>query len=140
LYNDAWNKRVGQTGLRTAEIYKAAYDMGMDTAVIPTIVEQDSWVYNTTRFGEPAVGRSMVCCVFVCSMWKEAGIFGDMEVNCAELTNWDDYSLDIFENEYTQIMGRFTLNLNDFHTKTPYAHMGETCASLAPEYEKDAKC
>lgn len=140
LYNDAWNKRVGQTDLRTAEIYKAAFDMGIDSAVIPTIVEQDSWVYNTTRYGEPAVGRSMVCCVFVCSMWKNAGLFDGLDVNCAELTNWDDYALDIFEDSYSQIVGRYTLELNDFHTKSPYSHMAESCASEAPLYEKDPKC
>jgi hypothetical protein len=65
---------------------------------MPTIVEQDSWVYNTTRYGEPAEGAAMVCCVFVCSMWKHAGIFGDMDFNCAEMTNIDDYSLDIFDD------------------------------------------
>ncbi|CAM9245514.1 unnamed protein product [Ectocarpus fasciculatus] len=140
LYNDAWNKRVGATGLATAEIYKAAYDLGMESNVIPTIVEEDSWVYNTTRYGEPAVGPSMVCCVFVCTMWKNAGVFGDMDFNCGEMTNWDDYALDIFEDSYSQILGRYTLSLNNFHSKSPYPHMAETCASLAPEYAKDAKC
>lgn len=140
LYNDAWNKRVGTVGLPTAEIYKAGNEKGISTPEIPAIVEQDSWVYNTTRYGEPAVGRSMVCCVLVCSMWKAAGVFGDLDFNCQEVTNWDDYSLDIFENEYQQILGRYTLELNDFHTKAPYPHMAETCASLAPDYEKDPKC
>lgn len=68
MYNDAWNKRIGQTSLRTAEIYKAAAEMGIESSVIPTIPEQDSWMYNTTRFGEPAEGPAMVCCVFVCNM------------------------------------------------------------------------
>jgi hypothetical protein len=140
LYNDAWNKRVGKTGLHTAEIYKEAFDQGISSIQIPSIPEQDSWVYNTTRNGEPDIGRSMVCCVLVCSMWKAAGIFGNTDFNCQEMTNWDDYALDIFEGEYHQIMGRYTLQLNNFHSKTYYDHMAETCASEAPLYEKDAKC
>lgn len=63
-----------------------------------------------------------------------------MDFNCGEMTNWDDYALDIFEDSYSQILGRYTLSLNNFHSKSPYPHMAETCASLAPEYAKDAKC
>lgn len=29
----------------------------------------------------------MVCCVFVCHMWKAGGIFGDNGENCGEFTN-----------------------------------------------------
>ena len=43
--------------------------------------------YNTTRYGKPAVGESMVCCVFVCHMWKAGGIFGENGENCGEFTN-----------------------------------------------------
>lgn len=65
----------------------------MSTTDLITIVEQDDWVYNTTRYGEPTVGKNMVCCVYVCNSWKAAGIFGDNEVNCGEFTNWDDVSV-----------------------------------------------
>ena len=63
-----------------------------------------------------------------------------MDFNCAEMTNWDDYTLDIFEDSYQQILGRYTLSLNDYHTKSAYPHMAESCASLAPDYEKDPHC
>jgi len=140
MWNPAWNKRIGTDGLGTAEIYEAANSKGIDSIAIPTIVEQDDWTYATTRYGEPAEGKAMVCCVFVCNMWKAAGVFGDMELNCAEMTNWDDYVLDIFEDSYKQILGRYTLNLNNYHSKHPYPHMAETCASLAPDYEKSEYC
>lgn len=54
-------------------------------------MEQDGWMYNTTRYGKPAMGPSMVCCVFVCNMWKAGGVFSniDNDFQCAELTNWD---------------------------------------------------
>ena len=109
----------------------------------------------------------MVCCVYVCSSWKAAGLFGDDEVNCSEMTNLDggwirfilyssimyymndyvtcyilymsDFTLNIFE-EQQQIIGRWTLKLNKFNLKKPYEHMAETCPSLAPDYEQAADC
>jgi hypothetical protein len=141
LWNPAWNKRIGTTNLKTSDIYYTAQtQLNMDSRTIPTIVEQDSWVYDTTRNGEPAVGKSMVCCVFVCNMWKAAGMFGDLDFNCAEMTNSDDYQLKIFEEEYKQIMGKWTLELNNYNTREPFTHMAETCASLAPDYVKSDTC
>ena len=56
------------------------------------------------------------------------------------MTNVDDYGLGIFEDSYTQIIGRWTLALNRYNIKKPYAHMAETCASLAPDYEQQVDC
>jgi len=141
MWNAAWNKRIGTEGLGTADIYyTATQERGLDTRSIPMLVEQDAWVYNTTRYEQPAQGKSMVCCVFVCNVWKAAGVFGDMEFNCAEMTNFDDYSLALFEEKYEQIMGRYTLELNGYNAKTPYAHMKESCASLAPDYAQNEHC
>lgn len=49
-------------------------------------LELDSWMYNTTRYGAPVQGPSMVCCVFVCRMWLAGGLFNsiDNELQCAE--------------------------------------------------------
>lgn len=139
--NQAFNLRLGTSGLRLPEILEEAANQGIESAAIPAIVEQDSWLYNTTRNGEPAVGRSMVCCVYVCSTWKAAGLFGDDEVNCGEMTNVDDYTLAIFDADRTkQIIGQWTLEFNRFNMKEPYAHMGETCSSLAPDYEQKVDC
>ncbi len=68
---------------------------GMKTEELITIPELDVWDYNTTRYGEPAVGKAMVCCVFVCNSWKAAGIFGDIanEINCAEQVSFTGYSI-----------------------------------------------
>ena len=143
------------------EILPEAGNRGIQSREIPAMVELDSYMYQTTRNGEPAVGRSMVCCVYVCNNWKAAGLFGDKEINCAEQTNSDgiyitmdiylyiycihtsyiyiDYGMALFENQ-TQIIGRWTLKLNHFNVKKPYAHMGETCSSLAPDYEQAVDC
>jgi len=100
----------------------------------------------------------MVCCVFVCSMWKAGGVFAasiDNEFACSEMTNWDDYALTIFEgtpnrpqecvtadpnNVLCQLEGKYVLNLNDYSTKAPYIHMAEKCPSLAPNYTKPDNC
>ena len=46
----------------------------------------------------------MVCCVFVCRLWKAAGIFGDVtdEINCGEFQNTDDYGMGIFDKDFTR--------------------------------------
>lgn len=87
LFKQAWNFRLNTTGLEPPELYQRMAKLGMKTDVLPTIPELDVWKYNTTRYGEPAVGESMVCCVFVCHMWKAGGIFGDNGENCGEFTN-----------------------------------------------------
>eukprot|EP00755_Sulcionema_specki_P020670 Sspe_Gene.12679::Locus_4333_Transcript_1_1_Confidence_1.000_Length_2083::g.12679::m.12679 len=100
----------------------------------------------------------MVCCVFVCNMWKAGGLFGDLasEINCGEQTNLDDYSLNIFNktlmgdgrpevckkadpsNPLCQLVGPYTLNLNHYNEEPIYAHMAENCPSwnqgVGPDY------
>jgi hypothetical protein len=82
---------MGTSGLTAAQLFYLAGQRGIQPDTIVTEVEQDSWVYNTTRNGKPYTGPSMVCCVFVCNMWKAGGLFEEIknEVNCAELTNSD---------------------------------------------------
>jgi hypothetical protein len=46
----------------------------------------------------------------------------------------------IHADEYRQILGAYTLKLNAFKTKDPYAHMAEHCPSLPPDYAKPANC
>lgn len=77
------------------------------------------------------------------------------QVNCGELTNWDDYALTILDphpdrpqacinadpkNPLCQIVGEYTLELNQLSTKQPFAHMAEHCPSKCPNYTKPANC
>jgi hypothetical protein len=141
MWNPSWNKRIGTTDLSTSQLYQAAMENNaMPSRVLPTVVEQDSWVYNTTRYDVPYEAPSLVCCVFVCNVWKSAGVFQGMDVNCAEQTNIDDYSLQIFEPAYEQILGKWTLNLAHYNSKVPFSHMGETCPSQGPDYIQDPSC
>ena len=128
MWRQAWLFCVGEpeNRLSTLHIHHKATDRGMSLKTLATIEEQDEWVYNTTRYGKPVKGCSLVCCVFLCTIWKATGIFevGD-SVNCAEFVNGDAYSLNIFDdpenragackkadpaNSVCQLMGKKTLS------------------------------
>jgi len=157
LFLQAFNIRLGTSGLDWAEIMMTAAQKGLAMDSLSTVVEEDSWVYQTTRYNQSTVGPSMVCCVFVCNMWKAAGLFGDLtdEINCAEQTNFDIYSMNIFDSNYVrppqcvkadpnnqlcQLEGLYTLNLNGYNTRPLYAHEDETCPSLPPAYQRPSNC
>jgi len=147
LWNYGFSKRVGAgsdryDGRRTSELFKLSVEQGVATRDLIAVVEQDTWLYNTTRYDEPATGRVMVCCVFVCSTWKAAGLFGTLadSINCGEMTNWDDYALDIHADTYEQIVGSYSLDFNNFKVREPFAHMAEKCPSLAPDYVRTPGC
>ena len=44
----------------------------------------------------------MVCDVFVCELWKAAGLFGELAdtIQCTEFTNFDAYTLNWFDADY----------------------------------------
>ena len=151
LYNEAWNLRLNTTGLTAPELYMHAETvLNMSSSIIPTIIERDEWNYHTTRYGKPAVGKSMVCCVFVCNMWKAGGLFGDTDFNCGELSNLDIYDLDIFDktkmgegrpeackqkdpnNQNCQLVGPYTLNFNHYNSAPIYNNMASKCPTWSP--------
>jgi len=160
IFLQAYNIRLGTSGLDLAECLQEVDRQGIPRAKVPTIVEEDSFIYNTSRDSVPIQGMSMVCCVFVCEMWKHGGVFDEIsqQINCAEFTNWDDYSLDIFKtpsttdrppqcvsadpnNSLCQLMGNYVLTLNNYDSKDEYPHMAEACPSQAQNnYTKPANC
>ena len=143
LWTEAMNKRLGTDGLRTAEAWRAADEQvvaGVGAKALFSVPEQDGWTYRTTRGGEPTTGRSMVCCVAVCSVWRAAGVLDGLDFNCGEQVNSDDHQLRIFEGEYRQVMGDYVLSLNGFNEEEPYDHMHESCESLPPDYERHEGC
>lgn len=149
FWNQALNHRLNTEGLNTAQIWQEAANQGMDSREVPTIVEQDEWLYKTTKYVHGNEGemvevedRAMVCCVWVASLWKAAGVFDniDQQMNAGEQTNVDDYMLTIFEDSYTQILGAYTLDLNAFQTREPFPHMGEQCGGMPPDYKEHANC
>ena len=108
----------------------------------------------------------MVCSVFVCSLWKAAGLFGKLEnsIQCTEFHNWDVYSLKFFGRDDTgcgdqqskdimglwgdgvliegrcHIMGDHFLDLSGANTKIPYQNMAQKCPSKPPRYFRPKMC
>jgi len=156
LFLQALNKRLGTQGLDEADLLQEADKQGIPHEVLPTIVEEDSWIYNTTRYGTVTEGMSMICCTFVCEIWKHGGVFAGIEdsINCAEFTDWDDYVLEVFDtaprpqvcveadpdNQVCQLMGKYTLEFDHFNSKSEFQHMAEGCSGQAPDYERNAWC
>jgi len=152
FYNQAFNKRLGPNMniQGTAEIYQyAQVNEGITFDVLYTIPEEDGWVYSD--------GLSMVCDVFVCEMWKAAGLFGELasQINCTEQTPFDVYSMAMFnptwvppENcqkadpglPYCQLNGKYRLLLDKLGSRSPYPLMDQTCPSLPPSYIRPDNC
>merc|ERR1711871_1228530 len=141
--------------LDVASVYKKAIDDKVVTALedLWGVPESDAWQYSQVyNNGTLTMGDAMVCDVFVCRMWKAGGLFDGVEggrdaVNCGELQNWDVYALDVLAAPdklpaacatadpglpYCQLVGKYGIYLNDFATKSPYAHMGEKCPETGP--------
>lgn len=158
LFGQALNNRLGTSGLSAPDLFYDAAQKGIPMAAVPTIPESDSFRYTMTHNnGSVISASSQVCCVFVCNVWKHGGLFAeiDNQLNCGELTNWDDSSLAFFDraprpqvcvdndpvNTNCQLEGEFTLELgSDYNTKKPYPHMAEKCPSLPPLYKKPSDC
>ena len=159
LFIQAWNKRLGTSGLSFAELLQHANQTANISAEeLPLIVERDDWMYDTNRYGQPAQGPAQVCCTFVCNVWKQGGLFGNLSstIQCAEQTNFDDYSLDLLTtpkqlpkqctsadpaNSLCQLEGAYTLELGaEYGQRAAYAHMDERCPSLAPNYSRPSNC
>jgi len=77
------------------------------------------------------------------------------EIQATEFTNWDAYSLNIFNANYTrpavcveadpnsqfcQLVGKYRMQLPDYNSVEPYPHMREKCPSIPPKYIKPTGC
>jgi hypothetical protein len=163
LYTEAFNIRLGTDNLRGSGIFRRAVETGLGGGLLATIVEDDSWRYHTTRYGDDAVvlGESHVCCTFVCSMWKHGGMFSaiDGDVNCNEFTNWDVYALSVYDADrmygnrpeacrvadpssgLCQLSGVYSVDLsNGFNSRVMSRRMSEHCPGYPPEYSRPPVC
>lgn len=149
MWNEALNKRLGTEDLDLHEILVEIENRGMAFDQLLTIPEQDEWMYSD--------GKSTTCVAFILAMYKEAGIFGPLSssIQVTEFTIRDAYMLKIFEDNVTrlpswcntdgrvpfcQILGEYHMELPEYNTVEPYAHMNEHCPSLPPYYKKPLKC
>jgi hypothetical protein len=157
IANRMWNQALCQRlGIKwgvmneTLAILQYAWEQKQVTfADLITQVEMDGWMYSD--------GYSMTCDVFVCSMWKAGGMFGDLSdsIQCAEFTPWDVYTLNFFDAEaqrpvqcieadpdlpFCQLMGHYQLSLPNYNTKAPYANMAQNCPGVPPLYTRASNC
>jgi len=155
------NKRLNVENLTLSELYYLAFSKGIESEDLMSIVEEDGWKYRQrTNNGSEVEGLSMVCCMFVCHLWKRGGLFerlGSDNVNCNEFVTFDNYALDLFDAEFTanrpevckkadplnplcQVMGEYSLTLDKWNTIEPHVHMMEHCPSQPPDYQRPAGC
>ena len=92
------------------EAYYAAHLTGVSPTLLPLVPELDGWIYQTTRYGEMTESPVMICNVFVCNVWKHAGVFSgiDDDIQCGETSVNDNYRLQIYSSQ--QAPGRIIDN------------------------------
>ena len=141
LWNQAFKVRLGiapnDVSMDTAMLYDYAFAVkGWDFNDLAFHVENDNFEYWTQKNdGEHVLGRSMVCNVFVCSIWKAGGLFADQpDFQCSETTNWDIEALKIFNSSYVrphqcvtadpdsqfcQISGNWRIKIESYNARWP---------------------
>jgi hypothetical protein len=144
------NKRLGTQGLNVVEAYAEAQKRGIELTDLAIMPELDQWIFEDDN-GQK--GPSMVCDVFVMRMWKAGGIFGSItdQIQAGEFTNWDAYTLKIFDanykrpdvcvkadpnSQFCQLLGKYRMALPQYNTFVPFPHMRERCPGLPPDYKK----
>ena len=157
LWNRAFNLRLNTTKLRAIDAYRAAHEQHNLTAgELMSLEERDSFVYAMkANNGSVVPAPSMTCDVFACRAWKEGGLFDGMEFDCAEATNWDLYTLKLFDATqrpqickqkdpklpFCQLMGNYQLSLPYYNTRSPVARMFSKCPRGAwPDFDKPIGC
>jgi len=144
FYRQSLGQRLGKDELTLDEAMFEASKIQMAPEVLPTIVENDSWVYKIKKNNQTTTGPSLVCSSLICSIWRAGGMFADIngEINCTEFMTWDVLSLQIFDSNFQrpkecveadpdsnlcQLLGDYTLPIKDFNSKAPFKHMNEKC-------------
>ncbi|XP_058093837.1 uncharacterized protein LOC131239919 [Magnolia sinica] len=151
MWNEALNKRLGTQGLNLPEVLVETERRGVTFDRLLAIPEQDDWLYTD--------GYSTSCVAFVLEMYKQAGLFDPISssIQVTEFTIKDAYTLKFFEDDmsrlpvwcnqgddvklpFCQIKGKYRMELPEYNTILPYAHMNERCPSLPPKYTRTEGC
>jgi len=134
------------------QLVAASADRNMSIDAVMAMVELDGWLYSGVQ---PRNTTSYVCSAYVAALYKAAGLFGDLEINAGEFTPKDVYQLNIFDlnfqrpqacqdadpnQPFCQLLGKYRMTYPGYSTIDVYAHMDETCPSIAPEYVRPAGC
>jgi len=147
IYLDGINLRLKQMGLAPCsnmECVVAILDhRGLTFDDVMSIPEQDDWNYPD--------GKNMVCDVFVLSMYKAGGLFGDLasQIQATEQTPRDSYMMALYDGNWQrpaacavddvpwcQLLGKYLQDLPYWNTVALYPHMNEQCQSQPPAYDR----
>ena len=147
MVTEALNMRVGKKGLTFQQMIAEAARQGKTLEQLAAEPEIEGWEYHD--------GLSYVCSCFVIAFYEHGGMFGDISLIPNEFTPKDVYNLAIFDKEYKrpqeciddnpdlpycQLMGKFVLELDNYSTIEPYAHMNERCSSMGPDFIREEGC
>ena len=147
IFGETLNHRLGTKGLSLMEIPLASYKQGKTLNQLMAMTEQDSWTYS--------IGKSRVCSALATDLYIHSGLFDGLDIQATEFTPRDVYQLGFYkgaedlpaeckandpELDYCQIMGDTLIDLNDFNSVKPYAHMNEKCGALPPLYAREEGC
>lgn len=147
FFIEAFNKRLQINASNIDEVTEELFKQNMSYAQLMTMVEKEGWQYSN--------GFNYVCSAFVTSVYKRAGLFGDLEINVTEFVPKDVYELNFFDTTgnkvakgcensasfgYCQIMGKILLDLGEINYIQPYANMAETCPTVAPDFKHRDGC
>lgn len=70
-------------------------------------VEDDSWLYPADELYPEKDYVQLVCSCFVAMIWKQGGLFKGMEINAAEFTPRDVYTINFYDEGPSDKNGRF---------------------------------
>merc|ERR1712029_845980 len=109
--------------------YKAFQEQSIEPKHLHIVPEKDAWKYHTHRNGKNFTSDVSICNVFVCKVWKSAGVFQGMEdtFSCGEFSVNDNYRLNLYEDNFKrpdvcaqwdpdnplcQVLGKYQLRLD----------------------------
>jgi len=140
IINEAINFRMNTTNLTLGQLSGVIYENNMTWSQVYAMPELDEWDYSD--------GHNFVCSSFVTAIWRAGGLFGDLEINAAEFTPRDCYSMSWIDPNpelpqvckdtnpgypWCQIMGDYVMEFPQVSTVDPYARMNERCPSKASD-------
>eukprot|EP01086_Lenisia_limosa_P002855 TRINITY_DN16925_c0_g1_i1.p1 TRINITY_DN16925_c0_g1~~TRINITY_DN16925_c0_g1_i1.p1 ORF type:complete len:484 (-),score=137.74 TRINITY_DN16925_c0_g1_i1:38-1489(-) len=149
LVSKGLNKRMGNEALDWdySRCVMEAEKRGMTVMEVMAIPERDEWTYQGRR--------SIVCSTLVSTIHKEAGVYGDIDLNAKEFNPKDIYQIDVWDKSerpkechmagddlpFCQLYGKYIHYLPGWSSVPIYAHMNDRCPSTpVDDYFRPDNC
>ena len=147
IMGESLNARLGTKNLNYAEIAVETAKQNTSFAALMAIPEKEGIDYS--------IGKSYVCSALATKLWKEAGVFGDLDILPGEFTPKDTYQISLFKDgsdrpdeckkndpelPFCQLQGSTLMELEGFNSIEMYPNMNEKCGGLPPDYFREPRC